>query len=129
MGDMGDNEKCMLIKIKQETIREQGSIYEAVRQWWTADIDKARRADLVLAILVGSGGKVIGVYKPSKWYEATNGYVRWQTSHKRPVSKRKRIAFEGKEITNDVKYLGKKLSNIFQGINPRLRTPFCYTYD
>jgi hypothetical protein len=113
---MGDNEKCMLIKIKQETIREQGSIYEAVRQWWTADIDKARRADLVLAILVGSGGEVIGVYKPSKWYEVI------------AVSGKKRIAFEGKEITNDVKYLGKKLPDIFPEIDAGFQNPVRYTF-
>jgi hypothetical protein len=67
----------------------------------------------IKAVLAGSGGKVIGVYKPSKWYDATT------------ISPQKRIAFEGREITDDVKYLHKLLPVKYFPCN---NNPYCYTF-
>jgi len=60
------NDKCIIIKIHQETIdKENGDVYEAVRKCWRNSISRAKQADYVLAVVEGS---VRGVYKPTKWY-------------------------------------------------------------
>jgi hypothetical protein len=66
------DDKCMIIKINPKTIRSRkNDIYAAVRWAWKAKLERAERADYVLAVETGTGGKVIGVFKPKKWYKST----------------------------------------------------------
>jgi hypothetical protein len=117
--------RCFIVKIKQKTIDERGSVYEAARKFWAADIERAMRAEYVLAVLASSQGKVIGVYTPDTWKDVTREYVEYQHKHGRPVSSRTRIAFEGAELKDDTKYLGKMLPLEFiPGQNP-----VKYTYE
>jgi hypothetical protein len=119
--------RCFIVKIKQKTIDERGSVYEAARKYWAAAIERAMQAEYVLAVLAGSQGKVIGVYKPDTWYDVTGEYAAYQHKHGRPVSSRsKRIAFSGGEAEAAVKaqYKGKCLP----GYLWRPQAPFRYTY-
>ncbi|MDR1389234.1 MAG: hypothetical protein LBJ31_04595 [Treponema sp.] len=120
------NENCLLIKIRQKTIDERGSTYEAVRQYWAADQKRAEYTDLVLAVLAGSGGKVIGVYKPLEWHNVTAEYVKYQEKHNRPFSSRERIAFTGCEADDAAKkrYLDKYLPDELW----KAQAPFRYRY-
>jgi hypothetical protein len=122
--------KCVIIKIKSETVRARG-IYGAVRWAWIASLERARRADYVLAVLTGSGGKVIGVFKPNKWYKATaendRKYEHFLNEGGSDENE-KRIAFQGVEANNDVKnyYLNKCIPYEYK--KPGMANPFLYTY-
>jgi hypothetical protein len=61
------NDKCILIKIKQESIyRNNSDIYKTVRSCWNNKISTVQRADYVLAVV---DGIVREVYKPIEWYK------------------------------------------------------------
>jgi hypothetical protein len=61
---------CIVIRTKQETVKKCGSLYEAVRWCWKADINRAMKACYVLAVVnYGTGVfKVEEVFKPQKWH-------------------------------------------------------------
>jgi hypothetical protein len=85
-------DKCLLIKITTPSLaRTNGDIYEAVRYRWHLNKANAEQAEYVLAVKYGL---VIGVYKPTKWYE-TGG----------------RIAFDGVEADADTvnRYLHRRI--------------------
>ena len=121
------NDKCIIIKTKQETIAERGgSVYEAARQYWQNNIEKAALADYVLVITQDSQGKIIAVYRPNEWRDVTKEYVQYQKKHGRPYSTRKRIGFSGVEadIAAKKKYEGKYVPDNFS----QSQACFRYTY-
>ena len=59
----------MAVRISSEVIEERGDIYSATRYAWKASLDKCKAAQYVLAV---SKGKVIGVFKPTKWFPSTD---------------------------------------------------------
>jgi hypothetical protein len=56
-------DKCLLIKIRQSTVDERGSVYEAVRSAWRLGKDK-EQVKYVLAVV---NGLVRAVYKNLEW--------------------------------------------------------------
>jgi hypothetical protein len=123
--------KCVIIKIKRGTINDRGSIYGAARWAWIAKLEHAERADYALAVETGTGGKVIGVFKPNKWYKATaendkkyRHFLKRDGSHENE----RRIAFQGVEANDDVKnyYLDKYIPYEYR--QPGMAGPFLYTY-
>lgn len=61
--------KYVLIKIRENTISEKGSLYEAVRRAWKAS-DRICGYRYVFAVV---GGVVRGVFIARQWREVTNG--------------------------------------------------------
>ncbi len=59
--------KVIMISVNNSA-SERDSIYEAVRYAWRLDPEKARKAELVLAM---RQGLVIGVFVPEEWFAAT----------------------------------------------------------
>ena len=121
------SDNCIIIKTKQKTIDERGgSVYEAARQYWPNDIEKADLADYVLVIRQDGHGKIIAVYKPNKWHDVTKEYVEYQKKHGRPYSSKKRIGFIGVEadIAARKKYEGKYVPDNFS----QSQACFRYTY-
>ena len=122
-------ERCIIIKIKPATIYGRGSVYAAVRWAWKANWIRADRADYVLAVETGTNGKVIGVFKPEKWYKATaendKKYKHFLNEGGSDETE-KRIAFQGVEADKDVmnKYLNKFLPLGFRNS----QNPIQYTY-
>lgn len=57
----GDNLLCVNIN---KSLKERPSIYEATRKYWRLNAENARKADYVLGVF---HGKVLAVFKPSKW--------------------------------------------------------------
>jgi hypothetical protein len=120
----------MIIKIRPATIHSRGSIYAAVRWAWKAKLEKAAQADYVLAVETATGGKVIGVFKPKKWYKATaendKKYGHFlNEGHSEETEKK--IAFQGVEADENIrkKYLDKFLPPEFAAAT----IPFRYTYE
>jgi len=97
-------DKCIIIKIRHDTVLERGSVYEAVRGVWRASLHRARQCDYVLAV---ERGTVTGVFKPSEWYRATPENARKYGG----FSLEGRIAFVGEpaEIEAQNLYLNKRL--------------------
>jgi hypothetical protein len=124
------NDKCMIIKIKPATIRgRKNDVYDAVRWAWKANLKRAERADYVLAVETGTGGRIIGVFKPEKWYKATaendKRYGHFLNEGGSEETE-KRIAFQGERADKNAmnRYLNKFLPLEFR----TSQNPVRYTY-
>ena len=123
-------EKCVIIKIKSETISARG-IYGAVRWAWRASLARITNADYVLAVDTGTGGKVVGVYKPIKWYKATaendKKYEHFLNEGGSNENEKK-IAFQGVDADEEIKrkYLDKYIPYEYR--KPHMEYPVLYTY-
>ena len=86
------NHKLLYIKTGEDTIKEKGSLYEAVRQSWKLKPESASQADYVIAAIEQV---CKGVFKPTRWTPSADREGRW--------------VFEGDEIFGEVadKYLDK----------------------
>lgn len=58
-------EKYVIIKTKQKYIDDRGDLYEAIRRYWHADLEKAQKYQYVVAAVQGI---VKGVFKVEKWF-------------------------------------------------------------
>lgn len=75
-------DKCLIIKIRQATIDEKGSVYEAVRRAWVLNKKHADEADYILAV---SEGFVEGVFvTEGGWKNCDNSDRYYFTGHKAP---------------------------------------------
>jgi len=79
LGSIDPNDKCLIIKIRQDIVNERGSIYEAVRWSWKIKMTRADEVEYVLAVI---NGVVRGIFKNLKW----------QKCHR---NRQGRIEFEG----------------------------------
>ena len=75
--------KYIIIKTSAEAIRANGSLYEATRRSWRADLNKAQKYKYVFSVI---NGIVREVYKVERWYQYSPD----------------RIAFEGYPTTDPV---------------------------
>ncbi|MDR1565692.1 MAG: hypothetical protein LBS48_00215, partial [Treponema sp.] len=96
-------DKCVIIKVREESVLRRGSVYEAVRRCWRASLQRAEEADYVLAI-IGRDKRVKGVFKPKEWYSLDDNFCRkqkWECEEYETDTKlcaiRKRIAFDGEK--------------------------------
>lgn len=80
----------VIVKTTEVAINNNGSLYEATRRAWVADIKKAKRIKYVLSVI---NQVVREVYEVDKWYVS-------------PVSS-KRIEFEGRVAKDQVANLFK----------------------
>ena len=89
--------KYLIIKIKQSTIDERGSIYEAVRMHWHIN-EKQAKGRIVLASVAGI---IRGVFTVQDWLPSTECEGR--------------MYFVGQEASNEVKnlFIGKRLPKKF----------------
>jgi hypothetical protein len=121
--------KCVIIKVKSETVRVR-DIYGAVPWAWKGNLERARRTDYVLAVLTGSGGLVIDVFKPSVWYRSTGeNDIKYEHFLNEGGPDEIRIAFQGVEANDDVKnyYLNKCIPYKYR--QPGLASPILFTYS
>jgi hypothetical protein len=93
---------CIIFKIGDSS----SSIYERTRRCWILDMEKAQQVDYVLSVIKG---KIVGVFKPQKWYYVCNDDECNKKKCKDWPCKRK--GFIGVEADNDIKikYLDKNI--------------------
>ena len=121
-------DKCIIVRIPIGK-EKRSSIKEATRRCWRASLNRAKKANYVLGTI---GGVVLCVIR----IKSCN-YVSFEFCEKeKMICKRefgvnislcennKRIEFEGEEVKDDKKYLGKKLPDEY--IPGRM--PVRYTY-
>jgi len=117
------NDKCIIIKIKQKNIdKNNGSVYETVRQCWNNKKSRAEQADYALAVV---NGLVRGVYRPTKWYYPYPKENCPQCKKKNKCKVNSRIAFIGDDAEKDVqdKYINKFVPDFYVRPGPG---PFLY---
>jgi hypothetical protein len=106
-------DKCIIVKIpvgKEKRV----TIKEATRRCWRASLKRAQKADYVLGTI---DGKVLCVIKikscdcvSDEFCEKEKMVCKEEFGTNIELCKtKKRIEFEGEEVTDDKKYLGKKL--------------------
>lgn len=89
------NEKVLCLNvIRTHFLCERPNLYECTRKYWKLNGERAAKADLVFAVILGT---IIGVYKPIKWYPSKEYPGRWE--------------FDGEEIS-DSPYLFMSVSHI-----------------
>jgi hypothetical protein len=117
-------DNCMIVRIKQETVNKRGSVYEAVRHSWRANIYRAKKATYVLAVI---NGMVKGVFEPEEWYKQWHEKRHECENCKRRLNRCDRIGFTGRIAENEaqIKYNNKIVSSDFL----KGRNPIIYTYD
>lgn len=100
------SEDYIIIKTTPEAIASNGSLYEATRRAWRADLSKAQNYQYVLSVIYGI---VREVYKVSNWIQYSDT----------------RIAFEGKETNDPISSLkGKMIPLAYR--KKGLSNPFLY---
>jgi len=69
------NTPLLLVKTGFETIKQRGSLYEATRQYWRLNPDRAAKADFVLPVI---DGLVRGIFIAEHWHPVKyQGDMRW----------------------------------------------------
>ena len=92
--------KLLYLKTSDDRMKERGSLYEAVREAWKVNLEKAKDADYVIAVIKNV---CRDVFEPKEW---------------KPVPDRPgRYGFDGKEVVGDVAtaYVGKLVSEDKRG--------------
>jgi uncharacterized protein len=87
-------EHSVLLITINRSASEKDSVYDAVRYAWKLDPEKARRAELVLAV---QQGVIVGVFVADKWMEATTTNFPGTASDRLP-----RWGFVGREASADI---------------------------
>jgi len=104
-------DKCVIIKTKEEIIKERGGLYAAVRCFWHSKKEKAEKADYVLAVVRGKGKYIVeNVFKPTAWYDATDENMKKYgvKDYYRENEHKGRIFFVGEEADEEIKNCYKK---------------------
>jgi len=106
-----------LLVCVNDTVSENANakeVYEGTRYAWHVRIERARQAQIVLAIRYG---QVVGVFEPTEWLKAT------AENFPGHITDPGRYGFNGKVAPQNVSslYLGKRLSQ-----KHRLRGPIEY---
>ena len=102
-------------------------IYDCARWAWDADLKRASRCQLVLAVY---GGRVVGAFKPERWDVATNiNPPRGKSADviKQDI-KEGRVAFEGVDVSQSSPFVGRSFTMgqnpiKYEGEVPRKRRP------
>lgn len=82
-------DKYIIIKTTPSVINNEGSLYEATRKAWRADLKRAKKYKYVLSVVYGI---VREVYKVDNWYTCPSG----------------RIAFKGRPTNDPISSLKNK---------------------
>jgi hypothetical protein len=109
-------DNCIIVRIRPESEVIRGSMYEAARRCWRANLDEAKKAAYVL-VVVGNDPQVQAVFRPECWYYPCDKFCEKEKAKCKAAygvntelcQKSKRIAFKGVEVTGNVKYAHKDI--------------------
>ena len=89
-----DDLKYCIIKITADSIRNRGSVYEAVRKHWRVNLNRIKKIPYVLA---SHNGVIIEVFKADLWYASPDVPDR--------------CIFDGKQASNEIRnlFINKRL--------------------
>lgn len=109
----------MTINVNRSII-ERTNAYEAVRSSWDANLERAKRADVVLAIV---GNICVGAFRPLEWFEIP-------LNESDPSGRTPKIGFDGGPAPRNVRarYVGQVLPERMHG-EQGAANPVRYYYD
>lgn len=123
------DDKCIIVNIPIG-IQQRNNFYEATRRCWRLNLTRARKANYILGTIDGVVKCVVKIC--SSDYVKIEFCVKQMEDCKRIFGvntelciKNRRIAFEGKEIKLDTKYLSKIIPSEY---TPK-QNPVRYTYE
>ena len=104
-----DNLDYVIIKTTRNAINNNGNLYEATRRAWRANLERAKKVNIVLSVI---DGIVREVYEVSEWYRS-------------PESE-SRIEFNGKRAKDEIANLfrGKMIPEYYR--KKGMSSPFLY---
>ena len=122
------DDKCIIVKIPIG-IHQRNNLYEATRRCWRVNLNKAKMADYVLGIIKEEVKCVIKIsscdYVKTEFCKKENKICKIFFNVNTELCKRnRRIAFEGKVINTDKKYLNKTVPHEYLP----MQNPVRYTY-
>ncbi len=95
--DNPNNEKVLCLNVTRTSFSgERPNLYGCTRKYWKLNGERAAKADLVFAVIIGT---IVGVFRPTKWYPSEEYPGRWE--------------FAGEEISNS-SYLFMSVSHILR---------------
>ena len=99
-----DPDHCLLyIKVRQQTVDERGSLYEAVRSQWRVNPNRAEKATWVVAAMLPDICR--SVFAVHRWEPSERNPEKWQ--------------FVGRELPVDHevarRYVGKRIPAAYRG--------------
>lgn len=111
--------KVILININR-TVNNRDT-YDCVRFAWKLDVNRARKAEYVLAV---EKGVIVGIFKPSKWELAVKQYFPEFEGHTN-----KRFGFIGEEANGEIQslYIRKRIPQEFR--KKGAANPIKYSYN
>lgn len=104
-----DDLDYVIIKTTRNVVNSNGNLYEATRRAWRANLERAKKVNIVLSVI---GGIVCEVYEVSEWYRSPESDMR--------------IEFHGKVANDDVADLfrGKMIPECYR--KKGMSSPFLY---
>lgn len=104
-----DNLDYVIIKTTRNAINNNGNLYEATRRAWRANLERAKKVNIVLSVI---GGIVHEVYEVIEWYRRSESDSR--------------IEFYGKPANDEVanRFRGKMIPEYYR--KQGMSSPFLY---
>lgn len=104
-----DDIDYVIIKTSPNAVSSNGNLYEATRRAWRANLDRAKKVNIVLSVI---GGIVREVYEVTEWYQS-------------PESKN-RIEFHGRPAIDEIanRFRGKMIPEYYR--KQGMSSPFLY---
>ena len=120
--DFHPDHKVMAIIVSRSYRKEVNSLYEAVRCAWRVSLERANKADYILAV---TDGICLEVFEPEKWLPATTSNFP-RLSEDMPGRRGFVGAVAAKEMQD--RYKGKHLPECMQR-KKGMASPFMYNYE
>ena len=108
-----DDLDYVIIKTTRNAVNNNGSLYEATRRAWRANLDRAKKVNIVLSVI---GGIVREVYEVSEWYRSPESESRIEFYGK-PAKDEIANLFRGKMIPENYRKKGMSSPFLYKNAN------------
>lgn len=108
-----ENIDYVIIKTTRNAVNNNGSLYEATRRAWRANLDRAKKVNIVLSVI---GGIVREVYEVSEWYRSPESESRIEFYGK-PAKDEIANLFRGKMIPENYRKKGMSSPFLYKNAN------------
>lgn len=108
-----DDLDYVIIKTTRNAINNNGNLYEATRRAWRANLERAKKVNIVLSVI---GGIVQEVYEVSEWYRSSESESRIEFYGK-PAKDEIANLFRGKMIPENYRKKGMSSPFLYKNAN------------
>lgn len=108
-----DDLDYVIIKTTRNVVSSNGNLYEATRRAWRANLERAKKVNIVLSVI---GGIVREVYEVSEWYRSSESESRIEF-HGKPAKDEIANLFRGKMIPENYRKKGMSSPFLYKNAN------------